>query len=94
MIKRIEWNMHDSVTFTGRNGTFFCTGVYLELLGLGTPESVRRLTIMPVTSKGRAGRCDIDIPVDKLDELITALTSLKVQSDIDSKLEIPNEIHN
>jgi hypothetical protein len=94
MNKRIEWPAHDSVTFTGRNGTFLCAGVYLEILGLGTPESVRRLMIMPITSKGRGGRCDIDIPVDKLDELIAALTSLKVQSDIDSKLEIPNEIHN
>jgi hypothetical protein len=89
MHKRIEWEQHDSVTFTGRTGTFFCTGLYLEVYGLGTGDSVRRVMIMPITSKGRGGRCDIDIPVAKLPELIQELMSLQVQAEIDSKLEIP-----
>jgi hypothetical protein len=62
-------NFKQQVTFTGRNGTFKCVGVEVW-------ELSNRVTISPITSKGKIGRCDIDIPLENLGEFINALTDL------------------
>lgn len=58
--------------FTGRNGTFKAIG-----LKIWYEENVDVFTISPITSKGKIGRCSIDIPKDDVINLITKLQSVK-----------------
>ncbi len=73
MWKDITWPKHQLLTFTGRNGTGYCTGIELMLF---ESSEMPRVMIAPITSRGAAGRCDIDIPIAKLPSLIRELTNV------------------
>ena len=60
-----------TTTFLGRNGQFKNTG--LRLYALGKSE----VMVQPVTSKGYTGRCHICIPMEDIDEVISALQKIK-----------------
>ena len=69
--------MHDTVTwerltkFTGRNGNFNCSGV--ELLPLEHNNSV---LVSALTGRGDVARCDIEIPLEAVHDLIAKLQAL------------------
>ena len=58
--------------FLGRNGEFVCTG--LELF---SSDHLQMITVFPVTSQGKTGRCMIEVPVEHIDDFIKGLKSLK-----------------
>ena len=57
--------------FTGRNGYGKCNGI--DLLPLDHNKS---LMIAPLTSRGDVGRCDIEVPMENLPELIAKLQEI------------------
>ena len=57
--------------FTGRNGTFNCSGI--ELLPLDHNKSV---LMSALTGRGDVARCDIEIPLEAVPELIAKLQAL------------------
>lgn len=59
------------VIFLGRNGEFRCAGLEVKQYGGIVVQ------FEPVTSKGEVGRCVIEMPVDKLDELIGVLSEIR-----------------
>jgi hypothetical protein len=69
--------MHDEVTwkrttnFTGRNGYFKCSGV--ELMPLAHNSSVM---VSALTGRGDVARCDIEIPMEAIPEVIAKLQAL------------------
>ena len=69
--------MHTTVTwerttkFTGRNGNFNCSGV--ELLPLDHNKSV---LVSALTGRGDVARCDIEVPLEAVRELIAKLQAL------------------
>ena len=69
--------MRDTVTwerltkFTGRNGNFNCSGV--ELLPLEHNNSV---LVSALTGRGEVARCDIEIPLEAVHDLIAKLNAL------------------
>ena len=69
--------MHDTVTwerhtnFTGRNGYFKCSGV--ELLSLEHNKSV---LVSALTGRGDVARCDIEVPLKAVPDLIAKLQAL------------------
>lgn len=58
-----------SVTsFLGRNGCFKCSGVeILPLTGQGT------LTISALTGRGDIARCNIEVPIEDIPQLVSEL---------------------
>lgn len=58
--------------FTGRNGYMKQSGI--DILPLSYSQSI---LIAPITSKGKVGRCDMEIPKESIDDLIKMLQSLK-----------------
>jgi hypothetical protein len=60
-----------TMTFTGRNGNFNCSGV--EFLPLDHNQSI---LISALTGRGDVARCDIEIPLEAVPELIAKLQSL------------------
>ena len=66
MIKQVTFA--EPTHFQGRNGYFKCTGI--EIL---TYKETNDITLWPITSKGKAGNCCIEIPKNKISELITQL---------------------
>ena len=54
------------VTFTGRNGTFSCKG--LEII-----SSHGKVDFQPITRRGKAGNCRIEIPCDAIPSVIVHL---------------------
>lgn len=58
--------------FTGRSGYFKCSG--LELMAL---EHNKSIMLSPLTGKGDIGRCDIEVPLEALDELIETLKEIR-----------------
>lgn len=63
MRKTIQWP-DQGLHFVGRNGQMKCAGMVVECLG-------RRVVLRPITSKGRWGRCEIEVPLD--DRVLAAL---------------------
>jgi hypothetical protein len=69
--------MHSTATwarmtkFTGRNGNFNCSGV--EFLPLDHNKSV---LVSALTGRGDVARCDIEIPLEAIPEVITKLQAL------------------
>ena len=57
--------------FTGRNGYFACSGI--EVLHLNHNNSVM---LSPLTSRGVVGRCDIEVPLENVPDLIAQLQAL------------------
>ncbi len=82
----VHWPKHEMLTYYGRNGTAFCTGV--SLLPVRTlPNSPGRILLTPFNSKGLASGCDLDIPYSAIDEVIAALQKIKRE-------EEHSELHN
>jgi hypothetical protein len=67
---KLEWNKDVRVLYTGRNGNGFSCGVSII-------DFDGKICIAPINSKGLTARCDIDIPKDKIQELIDVLESVK-----------------
>lgn len=65
---QVKWDR--PTEFLGRNGYFMCSGVDLT-----TDED--KLFIAPLTGRGDVGRCTIEVPLNKLDELIASLEVLR-----------------
>ena len=57
--------------FTGRNGNFKCSGV--ELLPLDHNKTV---LLSALTGRGDVARCDIEIPLEAIPDLIAKLQAL------------------
>ncbi len=57
--------------FTGRNGKFKCSGV--EFLPLDHNKTV---LIFALTGRGDVARCDIEIPLEAVPEVIAKLQAL------------------
>lgn len=57
--------------FTGRNGNFNCSG--LEFLPLDHNMSV---LVSALTGRGDVARCDIEIPMEAISEVIAKLQAL------------------
>ena len=70
--KQINWKNKRLTKFTGRNGYYNCSGMNFFPMSNGDC-----IMIAPVTSKGSTGRCDIEIPIESIDEVINALKQLK-----------------
>lgn len=68
MAARIDFKK--TVKFTGRNGSFKSTGVYLSNSFEGD------VVIEPITSKGIVGRSQIEIPKESVQEFIDELKQL------------------
>lgn len=61
-------NLKRVTKFTGRNGYFNMKA--LEVMALDHKDSI---LLTPITSKDRSARCDIEIPVDDIPDLINTL---------------------
>lgn len=72
MIEQVTWTR--TTNFTGRNGYFRCSG--LDIQPLDHNQSV---LIAPLTSQGVVGRCDIEIPLEALPEVVAKLGTLITQ---------------
>jgi len=70
MNEQIDWK-EKTTSFTGRNGTFKCTGIDLVEF-----DDNKKLIIHPITSKNAIGNCNIIIPTEKIPELIEKLKTL------------------
>lgn len=69
-------NFKRSCNFTGRNGYFRQSG--LEVLhSSGRPN----IMLVPITGKGREARCDMEIPLESLPELIRVLQKIEKEGD-------------
>lgn len=71
-------------TALGRNGTVKMSGVALYWY------PGQRLTICPITSKGRDARCMIDIPASHLEQFLTAILALRAGTPPDEKTDPPS----
>jgi hypothetical protein len=69
-ISTLVWSTHQDrgPHFTGRNGYMMQGGI--EVHPYGHKDS---LMLAPLTSKGKVGRCDMEIPLDRLPEFIALL---------------------
>jgi len=63
--------------FTGRNGNFKCSGI--ELLPLDHNKSV---LISALTGRGDVARCDIEIPIEAVPEVIAKLQALVCSAEV------------
>ena len=61
------------VTGLGRNGAFKAIGLYIY-------NSVNKIVVTPITSRGNLARCEIEVPITHLPELIAALKTLVAKS--------------
>jgi hypothetical protein len=68
-IEQVTWGR--TTNFTGRNGYAKCNG--LDIQPLDHNESV---LLAPLTSRGVVGRCDIEVPLEALPEVIAKLQAL------------------
>lgn len=69
--KTIKYN--SNVSFLGRNGDFDMSALNIHYY----PSTDSPIELTPNTGKGIEGRCSMEIPVDKLNETIEALTKLR-----------------
>lgn len=68
-ILKMTWER--TTNFTGRNGYAKCKGLDLQTL-----DHNESLLLAPLTSRGVIGRCDIEIPLESLPELVAKLQAL------------------
>lgn len=76
-MKEIKWNS-GKTQFLGRNGYFGCVGFMLKKVQFepkdNWPGYIKDVVrVYPVTTKGIAGRCFIEIPLDCIDLFKEAL---------------------
>ena len=71
MEKDIRWPEYNDEPFTylGRNGYGKMVGIYMFTLGVA-------ISIYPINSKQNEARCNMQIPKDKIPEVIKALQDL------------------
>ncbi len=69
---RVEFQRN--VHFLGRNGDGKCAGFHAEPQWSAHGDVV---TIAPITSKGEVARCNMQIPIEALDDVIEALKTFK-----------------
>ena len=69
--------------FTGRNGYFACGGI--EVLHLNHNNSVM---LSPLTSRGVVGRCDIEVPLENVPDLIVQLQALIPTEQVEKITEV------
>lgn len=67
--KRIKFKKLRTL-FTGRNGTFYCTGLNID-------KWDNIIKINPITSKNKIANCRIEIPLEDLSLFIETLKDLK-----------------
>lgn len=67
--KRIKFKKL-TTSFTGRNGTFYCTGLNID-------KWDNIIEINPITSQNKLGNCQIEIPLEDIDLFIDTLKDLK-----------------
>ncbi len=73
----IRWSKELGSGFTGRNGSFACSGVELYVYHRMTgPEAGKGVQVTPFTGKGDIARCFIEIPNQSLREVIKQLTEI------------------
>lgn len=87
MIEDIRWQ-DNMTTFTGRNGSFKCSGV--EVISAG--EKSGTVTLTPFTSRDILANCAVVVPLSKVPELITALRRAAGMPDeppVTTVLEVP-----
>lgn len=68
-----------TLNFLGRNGYFLCAGLTVIAKTHG-PENENYVCLVPQTSRGRDGRCMIDVPMESVDKLIELLQKAKVRT--------------
>lgn len=67
-------NFSTLTQFLGRNGTGKCSGVIVDVNpSLSYDPKNKTIEIIPITSKGLAGKCSIKIPKANVQELIDTL---------------------
>ena len=69
MQEQVKFNKFTQAT--GRNGCLKCSG--LDILSLDHNGTI---LLAPLTSKGYVARCDIEIPVEAVPELIAKLREM------------------
>lgn len=67
--QQVRWER--TTNFTGRNGYMKCNG-----LNILTLDHNRSVMLSPLTSRGTVGRCDVEIPLEALLEVIATLQAL------------------
>ena len=67
--KKIKFKQSKTL-FTGRNGTFYCTGFNFD-------KRDNIIEINPITSQNKIGSCRIEIPLEDLNLFIDTLKDLK-----------------
>lgn len=71
--------------YLGRNGTPQTIG--LELMSVGAYSGNNYVALTPLNKKdGSPGRCQINVPVDSIPELIASLQALLSENDSRSKV--------
>jgi len=65
----------DRMTFLGRNGVYKQSGINVSMV-IGNPIHPKRVMLSPITSKGEVGRAWLEIPKEKIPELIKALQEI------------------
>jgi len=67
-----KFTFNRKTKFTGRNGYFDCSGIDLEVLNHN-----QSVMIAPLTGRtGTIARCDIEVPLEDLPELIQQLQEI------------------
>ena len=67
--QEVTWATHSTVVLHGRNGTGLCAGLQIA-------EAGAKVTLTPITSRNKLANCHIDVPVDRLAEVIDALRQM------------------
>lgn len=65
-------NFNRLTNFTGRNGYFTAKGI--EAYPMHHNQTIM---LTPITSKGKLARCDIQIPIENLEEVIATLEAAR-----------------
>jgi len=74
--------------FTGRNGTFKCAGLHISSR---TPAD-KDMIILPYTSKGEIGNCQIKFPKECIPEIIEHLLTIKEEYENNKKNSVESAL--
>lgn len=71
----MEIKFSRTTDFLGRNGSFQCTGLSIHRINPSLSKFLgsNHITIFPITSKNKIGRCFIVIPQENVSEVCAAL---------------------
>lgn len=65
--------------YTGRNGVGACHGIDIFPI-IDSKVTPQKVIIAPINSKGNIANCDMQFPVSEIENIITALRSIKMQA--------------